>query len=215
MTPFEPGSAADTLLPLVYGNVPMADWGADGNDDGEPWSSFAHARHLYDSGETEEAVDIWLGVASREGIESRQVLQAWYFLRQVGHQPPPNVAKLALGVVAEVPMDDVHDLLAAYGDGSARYLNHAGGASVVEPGGLVGAEEAITDWLAVGQVLANGIGPWDQPALPVLAPGHLRVMVLTPSGPHFGQGQYDALSGDTRVQAFLGAASVLLQLIAG
>jgi hypothetical protein len=112
-------------------------------------------------------------------------------------------------------MDDVHDLLAAYGDGSASYLNHAGGASIVEPGGLVGAEEAITDWLTVGQVLANGIGPWDRPALPVLAPGHLRVMVLTRSGPHFGQGPYDALTGDTRVQAFLGAASVLLQLIAG
>jgi hypothetical protein len=209
----EPQSAADTLRPVIYGNVPLEEWGTEPDAGDEPWASFYMARSLFHQGDTEEAVEIWHEIAATNGLEARSVLQAWHFLRLSGHLPPPEVAKQALGVVAEVPVSGAHDLLAAYQDGSARYLNHAGGATIVEDGSLPGSEEAIEAWLAVGQALANAIGPWDKPNFPPLPPGQLRVMVLTPSGPHFGQGPYEALAADERVQAFMNAASALLQVI--
>ena len=67
--------------------------------------------------------------------------------------------------------------------------------------------------LARGQVIANIIGPWDQPSLPPLPAGHVRVMVLTPSGAHFGQGPAAALSADLVAGPFLTAAASLIQLI--
>jgi hypothetical protein len=210
----KPESAADVLRPLIYGNLPLEQWGSEEVDDAnEPWASFYLARSLFHQGDTAEAVEIWQEIASTSGLEARQVLQAWHFLRLAGHLPPPEVAKQALGVVAEVPVTGGHDLLAAYRDGSARYLNHAGGASIVEEGSLPGSEDAIKAWLAVGQALAASTGPWDQPDFPPLPPGQLRVMVLTPSGPHFGQGPYEALAADARVQAFMNAAGALLQVI--
>jgi hypothetical protein len=211
----DPENAAGTLRPLAYGNVAVDDWGAPGAAEGavEPWASFDRARQLWHQGHTDEAAGIWRQLASTPGLESRQTLQAWHFLRLAGQLPPPERAKRALGVIAEVPVNGGHDLLAAYQDGSARYLNHAGGATIVEGAALAGSLEAITTWMAVGQDLANAIGPWEKPDFPPLPPGNLRVMVLTPVGPHFGQGPYDVLAADKRVEVFVSAATVLLQII--
>ena len=52
--------------------------------------------------------------------------------RDHGIVPDAAIASEVLGVVVEVPIERSHDALAAYADGSVRYLNHAGGASVVD-----------------------------------------------------------------------------------
>jgi hypothetical protein len=142
-------------------------------------------------------------------------LQAWHFLRQANEQPPADRAKRALGVVAEVPVSRAHDLLAAYRDGSARYLNFAGGAVVWEDRSVTDIQAAIEGWLAVGQAIADSIGPWDEPRLPPLPEGYARVIVLTPSGPHLGQGPAPALLADPTAGSFLNAATSLMQLILG
>jgi hypothetical protein len=109
------------------------------------------------------------------------------FLRRAGRQPPASEAKRALGVVAEMPVNDGHDVLAAYEDGSCRYLNHSGSAAVVEDRSIEAVQLAVRAWLDVGRSLAAVIGPWERSELPAVLPGHMRIMVLTPSGPHFGQ----------------------------
>lgn len=74
-------------------------------------------------------------------------------------------------------------------------------------------QAAINGWVAAGQAIASVIGPWDQPSLPPVPASNARVMVLTPSGPHFGQGPAAALSADPLAGSFLTAAASLMQLI--
>jgi hypothetical protein len=213
--PFEArGTAAGTLGQFVYGDAPLDTWVAQGADPaGEPRSSFEQARQLIHAGQPDEAVKIWRRIAVTEGLESRQALQAWHFLRQAGYPPRADQAKLVLGVVAEMPVQGAHDLLAAYQDGSARYLNYSGKAVVWEDRSVTEIQAAISAWLARGQVIASSVGPWDKPSLPPLPLGQVRVAALTPSGPHFGQGPAAALSADPLAGSFLTAATSLMRLI--
>ena len=208
------GSAAEVLRPLLYGNVPMDEWGPeDAAATGEPWTSFAQARTQYHDGHTDEARALWRGIADATDNESRSRLQAWHFLREAGVAPPADEAKVVLGVIAEMPVESGHDVLAAYRDGSVRYLNFAGKAVVIEPPSTNDVGDAVSAWLSVGEGIVGGIGPWEEPALPALPSGNLRVMMLTPSGPHFGQGPADALGADPTVGRFVNAAVTLLQAV--
>ena len=64
--------------------------------------------------------------------ESRVRLQAWSLARRVGIEPPPDDAQARARVVVDVGFDAGIDTLAAYVDGTARYLNQAGGGIVWE-----------------------------------------------------------------------------------
>jgi hypothetical protein len=202
------------LRAFVFGDRPIDDWPpadtAPDSDDAEPWASFVRARAAHRAGDREQAASIWLDIASRPDIESRHRLQAWHFLRDEGRPPAPGDAKTALGAVAEVAVPDGHDLLAAYADGSVRYLNVSGAAVVVDDVVLPTVDRAGRDLLDVAQRVANAIGPWEEPELPPLPAGHTRITVLTPSGPHLGQGPDDALRDDPMAAAFLAAATALL-----
>ena len=57
--------------------------------------------------------------------------------------------------------------------------------------------------------------PWEQPSLPPLPAGHVRVMALTPGGPRFGQGPGPALTAGPLAATFPNAATALLQLLTG
>lgn len=205
-------SAAATLRPLLYGDVPVAQWGV-GAGEGDPWDRFGAARDAVGSADADTAVAIWSGIAASPGLESRHYLQAWTFLRRSGRQPAASEAKRALGVVAEMPVNDGHDVLAAYEDGSCRYLNHSGGAAIVEDRSIEGVQLAVRAWLDVGRSLAAVIGPWEPPELPALPPGHMRITVLTPSGPHFGQGPQQQMMVNPNASNFVRAATALLQLV--
>jgi hypothetical protein len=207
-------SPADALRQFIYGDAPLDEWVLEGADSpGEPWSSFQRAERLARAGQPDEAAKIWQQIALAERLGSRQTLQAWHFLRQAGYPPPPDRAQGALGVVAEMPVHSAHDLLAAYHDGTARYLNYSGKVVIWEDPGVAEIRSAIDDWLATGQVIANAIGPWERSALPPLPVGHVRVMTLTPAGPRFGQGPAAGLSEDPIAGSFLTAATKLMQLI--
>jgi hypothetical protein len=207
-------SAADVLRTFVYGNVPMDEWVAEGAEAaGGPWNDFVRAREFALQGQMDQAVEVWRQIAFSDGLESRQVLQAWHFLREAGEQPPPDRAKQVLGVIIEMPVPQGHDLLAAYKDGSARYLNFSGKAVVIEDRSLVRIQEAISLWIAAGEAIVQVIGPWQDSTFPSVPPGHVRVMMLTPSGPHFGQGPLEQLTADRAAGAFIGCASQLLQLV--
>jgi len=175
--------------------------------------SFAQARELAQAGHRDDAVRIWRQIASAEGLESRYTLQASHFLRQAGQPPPPDQARLVLGVAVEMPARKGHDLLVAYRDGTARYLNYSGKAVIWEDHSDTRAQAAITDWLDAGQVVASAIGVWEQPSLPPWPAGDARLMMLTPGGHRFGQAPAAALSQDPQAGPFLAAPTRLLQLI--
>ena len=135
-------TAADALRPTLYGDLPLEQWPVGDDHTAEPWASFVRARgHLAD-GDQDLAVRAWAAIALDESQESRNRLQAWHFLRSINVHPDEElVAHQAWGVVVEVPVDGGHDVLAAYRVGGVRYLNHAGGVSVVEEG--QGGEELL------------------------------------------------------------------------
>ena len=209
-----PADASDALRPTIFGDAALDVWAAHGaGHPSEPWNSFDRARQLAQAGHQDEAVTIWQQIAATDGLESRHTLQAWHFLRQAGLPPPADQARLVLGVAAEIPVRKGHDLLAAYRDGTARYLNYSGKALIWEDHSDTRIGAAITGWLAAGQLIADAIGVWDQPSLPALPAGHARLMMLTPGGHRFGQAPVAALSQDPKAGPFLTAATSVLQLI--
>jgi hypothetical protein len=105
--------APNPIRETLFGDMPLEQWPRDDSTSNVfPWSAFASARSHLTTGNQEAAVDGWRLILQQPDLEPRQYLQAWYFLRQHGQQPPPEVAKQVLGVVIEVAMPEGLDLLA-------------------------------------------------------------------------------------------------------
>ena len=201
-------------MPLLFGDLPLDQWpGTDAPAQGAPpWDSFIAARAELAAGHRDEAIRLWLHIAARADIESRHVLQAWTFLRQAGIAPDAEHVEEVLGVVVSAPVQYGHDVLAAYRDGSVRYVNFSGAAVVVEDAPPTAAA-AARELLEQGRTLVSRIGPWTEPRLPPLASDEARLMVLTPSGPHFGQAAFSALGSDPMARPVLDAAFQLLNAV--
>jgi hypothetical protein len=200
---------ADTLRPLLYGDMPVDEFPVVDDANGEPWVSFVAARTALHAGAVDDAVAAWRRIAELPGAESRVTLQAWTFLRDHGVAPPADVATTVLGVVVEVPVDGGRDVLAAYRDGSARYLNHSGRVLVAEAG-VESITAPVAEVIAAAEPLAAVVGVWDQPALPDLGPGDSRLLLLTPAGFRFGQGPDAQLRQDPSAAPLFDAATRLL-----
>lgn len=200
------------LRATLFGMEPLAAWPVGDDPAGDPWDGFVRARNHLANGDQDLAVREWSQIAlatDLSGGESRHTLQSWHFLRSVNVHPDASIAGEVLGVVVEVTVEGAHDVLAAYRDGSVRYLNHAGGATILDE---VPPEVAVkaAALLAAGQALADQIGPWTEPALPDLPVGSMRLTMLTRGGPRFGQGADDVLGNDPMAGPVLAAATELL-----
>jgi len=93
-----------------------------------PFQTIADASGLAKAGKTEEAKSLLRSVLLQPNLETRIQLWVWSGLRELGEQPDAKSGREVLGVVIEVPMQEAYDTLAAYQDGSARYLNFSGAA---------------------------------------------------------------------------------------
>lgn len=151
----------------------------------------------------------WLRAASDSALDSRWRLLALRLLAAEGHAVPP---KQVLGVVIEVPVEAGLDVLAAYADGSVRFINHSGRASIFE-----GTDHPVAalgqQLLSAAQALAQAIGPWDgeRPAPPS---GELtRINLLVSDGLYFGQAPFNALMNDGMGRPVLTKAVALLQAV--
>lgn len=196
---------------LLFGDLPLAEWpSSDPPPVEEPWASFVRARTHLEAGRKREGIEQLYGVLGQPGIESRHYLQAWHFLREAGVQPPDNWAKYVFGVVVEVGFPQGADIVAAYTDGTARYLNHAGSAIVWEaPNDSLAGE--IGRLLEAGNNVAQKIGPWLEPRPPAPGNDQVRLNMLTPSGLHFGQGGFQTLANDSMGGPIIAAALALMQ----
>ena len=182
---------------ILFGDLPFSQWpnGSATSVDGEPWLSFISARNQLDSANQESAKQTLRRILAMPDLESRHYLQAWHFLRELGESPTDGDAKRLYGVVVEVTLDEGLDIVAAYADHTARYLNYSGAAIVWErPNESL--NQAIDSLLAAGRMVAAQIGPGEGPRPAAPPKGQVRISMLVPSGLHFGQGPFDALSGD-------------------
>jgi hypothetical protein len=98
----------------------------DGNSG--PFETISEAATLAEKDQKSEARSRLHTLLAVPGLETRIQLVTWSALRELGEQPDTKPGTEVLGVVLEVPMRDGYDTLAAYQDGSARYLNFSGSA---------------------------------------------------------------------------------------
>jgi hypothetical protein len=193
----------------LFGDMPFDAWTATPSEE-EPWKSFKLAKASLDKRENSICASILQEITSRKGLESRHYLQAWMFLKPLGITPAPEIAKRVLGVVVEVGMNSGLDLLAGYEDFSARYYNYSGAAVIWEKPDT-SLNEAIARLIVAAQVVANVIGPWDEPRPPQPKSGKIRINMLTPSGLHFGEAPFETLSKDRLGGPVVAAATQLMQ----
>jgi hypothetical protein len=121
-----------------------------------------------------------------------------------------QLAKRVYGVVVEVSLRGGLDVLAAYADGRARYLNWSGAAVIWDAPGPP-FDAAIAAVLNAGKVIVARIGPWEGPRRGPPPTDHVRLNLLTPSGLHFGEGPMDALGRDPLAGPLLAAATGLMR----
>jgi hypothetical protein len=205
---FHSSGEQSAMRDLLFGDVPRSNWGSD--EKGLPWDRFAHANDAWEKNDRAGAMAIWREIAEAPALESRHYLQAWHFLRQAGEMPPESLAKKVYGVVVEVGMENGADTLAAYVDGTVRYINYTNNVIVWEhPDDSLDA--TLHDLLKAGEQIALQIGPWEEDRLPSPEPGMLRLNILVPSGLHFGQAPFGMLAQDPLAAPVVTAATRLLQ----
>ena len=206
-------AAHNPIRETLFGDMPIEQWPrANAPADLFPWSAFASARQHLVSGRKDAAIACWRQVLRHLGLEPRQYLQAWHFLRQHGEMPSPDLAKQVLGIVVEVAMPEGLDLLAAYPDHSARYYNFSG-AGVVWEHRDSSLDLAIDQLLEASRQVVAEIGPWKE-ARPAPPPrDQARLTFLTPSGLHFGQGTMEQLIRDPLGGGVLQLATELMRAL--
>jgi hypothetical protein len=197
----------------LFGDMPIEQWPCEGTASDEfPWSEFILARSHLAAGSIEEAINCWRQILEHTGLESRHYLQAWNFLRKHGHQPSSDTAKTVLGVVIEVGMPEGLDMLAAYSDYSARYYNYSGSAVIWEHPDT-SLDSNIDQLLTVSRQVVTRIGPWEQERPEPPPQGHVRLSFLTPSGLHFGEWAFAALSKDPLGEQVLNIGTGLMKVL--
>ena len=124
------GSDADPIRQMLFANQPMKDLLAHVKLDGKPgpFQRIADASKLLEQDKKNEAIAILRGILDQKETETRTQLWTWSCLRELGEKPEYRAGGEVLGVVIEVPSGGSYDTLAAYIDGTARYLNFSGAA---------------------------------------------------------------------------------------
>jgi hypothetical protein len=176
----------------------------------EPWAYFDRANRLLIAGDKLGATDIFREILTKTNLESRFYLQAWNSLRELGIEPPHEIAKQLLGVVVEVGMPKGLDLVCAYADRHARYFNFSG-AGVVWDRPNDQLDTVIDLLLQKSGAVVKAIGPWKEkrPAAP--GKNEARINFLTPGELHFGQGPMNLLENDPMGGTVLKSAFNLMQ----
>ena len=195
----------------LFGDMPISAWTGNNTSD-EPWVSFQEVEKYLESANTQMATQILSKINETPNLESRHYIQAWHFLRSLGINPPDDKAKEVYGVIVEVTLKQGLDIVAAYADLSAVYVNYSGAAVIWEnPDDSL--NEEIKNLLDAGKNIIHNIGPWEKERPEVPPKGQARISMLTPSGLHFGQAPLNALVNDAMGGPIIKAATDLMQAL--
>lgn len=122
------GSESDPIRQALFASQSMKDLITHVQLNGEPgaFQKIADAYKAVNTGNKVEAVSLLRSGLTLPQLETREQLWLWAALRELGERPDAKTAYEVIGVVIEMPSGDGYDTLAAYQDGSARYLNFSG-----------------------------------------------------------------------------------------
>ena len=157
-------------------------------------SGFDDLRHLVQSSATESRVKI---LACRRMMEN-----GW----KIGR-------KELLGVIVEVGLENGNDVLAAFQDGSTRYINQSGKVIVWDVRDRR-SDMLVGELFYESEMIVKQVGPWDkQQRLPKPRKGLARISFLMSDGLYFGQAPVNDLFNDPIARPALNAATLLMQHI--
>lgn len=149
-------------------------------------------------------------LAADTSQESRIRLLACHQLQQTGQIV---ASKELLGVVVEVALAEGLDVLAAYADGTARFLHHTGRVIIWENGTDNRSRRLIDQLFTESARVVAQIGPWNQPRRPAPASGMARISFLVADGLYFGEAPLNNLFSDPLAAPALQAATTLMQFL--
>ena len=164
---------------------------------GYPWNTL-----LSNSPEQEQL----MAITADETLEARQKILAYNLLSRQGF---PIDAKVLLGVVIEVGLDDGLDVLAAFNDGTCRYINHTERLLVWETQ-TEQSNHLVNQLFSNSISVVSRIGPWNQERTPFPGQGMIKLTFLVSDGLYFGQGPLDALQNDPMAGPVIHAAIQLM-----
>jgi hypothetical protein len=143
--------------------------------------------------------------------ETRIKILAYNLLANAGY---PVQKKELLGVIIEVGLDDGLDVLAAYEDGTARYINQSEKIIIWESPNA-DSQQLVGQLLDAGLQIVQRIGPWNKERLPQPATGEVRLTFLVSDGLYFGQGPFNALAQDAMGGPVIEAGYQLMSFLTG
>ena len=150
-----------------------------------------------------------LQVANDLSIESRYRLLFWKELLIEGVDPAQMEV---LGVVVEVSLENGLDVVAAYQDGSCRYINHTG-KTIFSDSSNEESLKLSADLLSNGQAVAHKIGPWYKPRKQFPKNGTVRLSFLANDGLYFGEGSFEVMYQDEMASSVIDAAISLMNYL--
>lgn len=194
--------SVNAIYALLFGDDPgLIKQGAT-SDAGSPWAILTA---------NQPANSDLLKIASDASHETRARLLAYHLLRTNGFVVEE---KELLAVIVEVGMDDGLDVLAAYLDGTARYINYTGKMIIWDAPDQTSME--ITRQLFNdSKIIVGKIGPWTGPRRPFPGKGTVRISFLVSDGLYFGEGPINVLFSDALAAPALTSASALMQYLVG
>jgi hypothetical protein len=155
----------------------------------EAWEEYPW-KELFKSDPSDETLQ---QIVNDNGAEARARAIAAGLLRKRGK---PDQHGRVFGVIVEVGMQEGLDVLAAYSDGTARYLNYSEKLIIWEMR-TPRSDELIGDLFMAAHDLIKHIGAWDGERLPPPMLGNARMSFLVSDGLFFGEGTFNALDNNS------------------
>ncbi len=149
-----------------------------------------------------------LALADDRSQDGRVRYLAYSRLRQLGQSVTP---KQLLGVIVEMPLGGGLDVLAAYSDGSVRYINQTGEMAIFE--GVTPLQPLVQALFAASEPLVARIGPSDQARRPPPKLNAVRLTFLVSDGLYFGEGPVSHMQRDAMAGPVIQRATQLLQAV--
>ena len=198
---------ADETIEKYLGHLSANDPGTDE----EPSRSFNLYVAHSNEGKVEEAKkDLRRVLALPAAKETRVRLLTWASLRALGERPTREEADEVQGVACEVQYETGGGTLAAYADGTARWIGDRGAIIIWEPSDDKVVNSSIAELLKAARTLVKRVPAVERHEPSEMKLEHFRVSVLTLGGIHVVDVYNSDMKGEARYVAPVFTAYVLL-----